>query len=91
MLTGEAAGYEPQFITPVIQPRYRELPWLLFAAGIVRRRRRRMRYLGGPAACSGRQHTRGTVRRPPTQWRMRLALPQDPVALMAAFWVVLLA
>lgn len=33
MLTGEAAGYEPQFITPV-QPLFRELSWLLFGAGI---------------------------------------------------------
>jgi len=29
MLTGEAAGYEPQFIKPAIQPLYRELSWLL--------------------------------------------------------------
>lgn len=34
MLTGGAAGYEPQFNTPVIQPLYRELSWLLFGAGI---------------------------------------------------------
>lgn len=35
MLTGEAAGYEPQFITAVIQPLQRELSWRLFWAGIV--------------------------------------------------------
>jgi hypothetical protein len=35
MLTGEAAGYDPQFIPPVIQPLYRELSWLLFGACIV--------------------------------------------------------
>jgi DNA-binding transcriptional MerR regulator len=33
-LTGEAAGYEPQFITPVIQPLFHELPCLLSEAGI---------------------------------------------------------
>lgn len=33
-LTGLAAGYEPQFITPVIQPLYRELSCLLSEAGI---------------------------------------------------------
>jgi DNA-binding transcriptional MerR regulator len=33
-LTGLAAGYEPQFITPVIQPLYRELHGLLCEAGI---------------------------------------------------------
>lgn len=33
-LTGAAAGYEPQFITPVIQPLYHELPCLLCEAGI---------------------------------------------------------
>jgi DNA-binding transcriptional MerR regulator len=33
-LTGTAAGYEPQFITPVIQPLYRELTQRLCAAGI---------------------------------------------------------
>ena len=33
-LTGAAAGYEPQFITPVIQGLYRELPRLLCDAGI---------------------------------------------------------
>jgi DNA-binding transcriptional MerR regulator len=33
-LTGTAAGYEPQFITPVIQPLYRELPRQLCDAGI---------------------------------------------------------
>jgi DNA-binding transcriptional MerR regulator len=33
-LTGTAAGYEPQFITPVIQPLYRELPRQLCEAGI---------------------------------------------------------
>lgn len=33
-LTGVAAGYEPQFITPVIQPLYRELSCLLSEAGI---------------------------------------------------------
>lgn len=33
-LTGLAAGYEPQFITPVIQPLYRELGCLLSEAGI---------------------------------------------------------
>lgn len=33
-LTGTAAGYEPQFITPVIQGLYHELPRLLCNAGI---------------------------------------------------------
>jgi len=33
-LTGTAAGYEPQFITPVIQPLYHELPRQLCEAGI---------------------------------------------------------
>jgi len=33
-LTGTAAGYEPQFITPVIQGLYQELPRLLCNAGI---------------------------------------------------------
>jgi effector-binding domain-containing protein len=33
-LTGLAAGYEPQFITPVIQPLYRELACLLCEEGI---------------------------------------------------------
>jgi effector-binding domain-containing protein len=33
-LTGAAAGYEPQFITPVIQSLYHELPHRLCAAGI---------------------------------------------------------
>ena len=33
-LSGIAAGYEPRFITPVIQPLYRELGHLLCAAGI---------------------------------------------------------
>jgi len=33
-LTGTAAGYEPQFITPVIQRLYHELPCLLCTAGI---------------------------------------------------------
>jgi effector-binding domain-containing protein len=33
-LTGVAAGYEPQFITPVIRPLYHELPGLLCEAGI---------------------------------------------------------
>jgi DNA-binding transcriptional MerR regulator/effector-binding domain-containing protein len=33
-LTGVAAGYEPQFITPVIQPLYRELARLLCEAAI---------------------------------------------------------
>lgn len=33
-LTGTAAGYEPQFITPVIQALYRELPRLLCNAGV---------------------------------------------------------
>jgi DNA-binding transcriptional MerR regulator len=33
-LTGTAAGYEPQFITPVIQPLYRELPRQLCEAGV---------------------------------------------------------
>lgn len=33
-LTGTADGYEPQFITPVIQPLYRELPRRLCQAGI---------------------------------------------------------
>lgn len=33
-LTGVAAGYEPQFITPVIQPLYRELGRLLCEAGV---------------------------------------------------------
>jgi DNA-binding transcriptional MerR regulator len=33
-LTGAAAGYEPQFITPVIQSLYHELPQRLCAAGI---------------------------------------------------------
>jgi DNA-binding transcriptional MerR regulator len=33
-LTGTAAGYEPQFITPVIQDLYHELPRLLCDAGI---------------------------------------------------------
>jgi DNA-binding transcriptional MerR regulator len=33
-LTGTAAGYEPQFITPVIQPLYRDLPRQLREAGI---------------------------------------------------------
>jgi DNA-binding transcriptional MerR regulator len=33
-LTGVAAGYEPQFITPVIQPLYHELPCLLCEAGV---------------------------------------------------------
>ncbi len=33
-LTGTAAGYEPQFITPVIQPLYHELPRRLCRAGI---------------------------------------------------------
>jgi DNA-binding transcriptional MerR regulator len=33
-LTGVAAGYEPQFITPVIQALYRELPRRLCEAGI---------------------------------------------------------
>jgi DNA-binding transcriptional MerR regulator len=34
-LTGMAAGYEPQFITPVIQALYHELPRRLCKAGIV--------------------------------------------------------
>lgn len=33
-LTGTAAGYEPRFITPVIQGLYRELPGLLCEAGV---------------------------------------------------------
>jgi DNA-binding transcriptional MerR regulator len=33
-LTGTAAGYEPEFITPVIQPLYHELPRQLCQAGI---------------------------------------------------------
>jgi DNA-binding transcriptional MerR regulator len=33
-LTGTAIGYEPQFITPVIQPLYHELPRRLCTAGI---------------------------------------------------------
>jgi DNA-binding transcriptional MerR regulator len=33
-LTGVAAGYEPEFITPVIQPLYHELSCLLAEAGI---------------------------------------------------------
>lgn len=33
-LTGLAAGYEPRFITPVIQPLYRELGCLLSDAGV---------------------------------------------------------
>jgi effector-binding domain-containing protein len=33
-LSGTAAGYEPEFITPVIQPLFRELSCLLAAAGI---------------------------------------------------------
>jgi DNA-binding transcriptional MerR regulator len=33
-LTGMAAGYEPQFITPVIQPLYHDLPRRLCQAGI---------------------------------------------------------
>lgn len=33
-LTGTAAGYEPRFITPVIQALYQELPCLLCEAGI---------------------------------------------------------
>jgi DNA-binding transcriptional MerR regulator len=33
-LTGVAAGYEPQFITPVIQPLYRELPRVLCEVGV---------------------------------------------------------
>ena len=186
MLTGEAAGYEPQFIKPAIQPLYRELSWLLrgrhrhhgpqaplvtsrqvmtraasprhtgqpvrqpavrtqaprqarlsslarkaqaladscnvctstvcigcrfvphdapqgprvrsdhrsrsFPYPPVRRRRlRRMRDVGGPAACTGRQYSRSAVRGAARAVVNAAAAATERAALMAAFWVVLLA